>query len=65
MWYHYLVAAICVYFVVTTLYAQFTTSYSSIVSRVPSLVGLVLSYYILRWCYNGIYPPSMFGARRY
>ena len=65
MWYHYLIGAVVLYFVLKTLYDQVTTSYSSVFSRLPSLVGLVVSYYILKWCYNGIYPPSMFGSSRY
>ena len=65
MWYHYLIAAVSLYFVFTTLYKQLTGKYSSFFSRVPEMVGLVVSYFILKWCYDGIYPPPMFGARRY
>jgi hypothetical protein len=66
MWYHYLIAAVSIYFVLKTLYSQFTTTYSSVYSRIPEVVGLIVSYFILKWCYEGIYaPPPMFGARRY
>ena len=66
MWYHYLVGLVALYFVVKTVYDQVTVSYSTWYSRIPSLVGLVVSYFALQWSYNGIYtPPPMFGARRY
>jgi hypothetical protein len=65
MWYHYLIAAVSVFFVIKHVYSQLTATYSSIYMRIPELLGLVVSYFILKWCYNGIYPPPMFGARRY
>jgi hypothetical protein len=65
MWYHYLIGAIVLYFVIKTVYSQLTATYSSMYSRIPEIVGLVVSYFILKWCYDGIYPPPMFGARRY
>jgi hypothetical protein len=65
MWYHYLIGAIFVYFAFKIIYEQLTSKYSSVFYRIPGLVGLVVDYYILSWCYAGIYPPPMFGGRRY
>ena len=65
MWYHYVIALLVLYFVIKAAYNQLTAKYPSFVSRLPEIVGLVVSYYVLTWCYNGIYPPSMFGGRRY
>jgi hypothetical protein len=65
MWYHYVVGLIAFYFVVKTVYDQVTVTYTSWYSRIASLVGLVVSYFALSWSYNGIYPPTMFGGRRY
>jgi hypothetical protein len=68
MWYHYVVALVAVYYIVSSMYSQITGYYPSLVSRLPSLVGVVLCYFAFKWAYNGIYPPSMlsFGSgRRY
>ena len=65
MWYHYLIAAIFIYAAIKFVYNQVYGTYSSFVSRVPELIGLLVSYYVLKWCYNEIYPPKMFGSSRY
>ena len=65
MWYHYLVGLVALYFIGTTIYSQVTGTYSTWYARIPSLVGIVVSYFALSWAYNGIYPPAVFGGRRY
>lgn len=67
MWWllYYAVGLAALYVIVSTIYAQVTGRYSAWYARIPSLVGVVVSYFALRWAYTSLYPPTLFGGRRY
>jgi hypothetical protein len=67
MWYHYVLAAIFAFLVIWGIYAQVTSSFSSIFSRIFGIVYIVVFSYGFYWAYGGIMTPvvpPMFGGRR-
>lgn len=67
MWYHYLLAVIFGGLAIWAIYAQVTSSFSSLFSRIWGIVMTGIYAYGFYWAVSGIMTPvvpPMFGGRR-